>query len=644
MKKDHLLLWLSLLLIIVIRLPEPFALENHSVEHSTEHSTNLYWGDTHLHTNLSVDAYVLGNKRLGIDTAYRFARGDVVQLNNGMKVRLVRPLDFLVIADHEESIGSFVSIEAKNNILLGSKLGQRIHSIIQSVNKSGGQQKYAEIYDLYYRLTAGDLFHAWKQDRGDIRVFERSMWEEIASKADAYNEPGKFTTFIGYEWTSAGQKGGNLHRVVVFRDDAKTVTQVLPFSRYTSRNPKDLWKYLGEYEKRTGGQVIAIPHNSNLSNGEMFFTNDFDGSPFSKRYADMRSYWEPVVEVTQTKGDSETHPLLSPNDEFADYERWNSWAGRAAKQWITDDGGKWEALKSETKRYEYARSALKLGLQQQSMIGVNPFKFGMIGSTDAHTALSAVEESNFLGKTGDSEPGPSRLFQRTAPYDQFMTSINWEIAASGLAAIWATENTRSALFAALKRKEVYATTGPRINIRFFGGWEFSAGDEKHPDLSSLGYRNGIPMGSDLTQAPDGASPTFLIRAIKDPYGANLDRIQMVKGWLGYDGQLYEKVFNVALSDERKTDEYGKVPRLDTTVDTNNATYSNTIGAVQLATVWKDPDFNPEQPAFYYARVLEIETPRWTAYDVNKYGIKNISKEMPLIIQERAYTSPIWYTP
>ena len=644
MKKYHIPLRYILLFIIAIRLPGPVALENYPVDSSTEHSTNLYWGDTHLHTNLSADAYVLGNKRLGIDTAYRFARGDVVRLNNGMEARLVRPLDFLVIADHEESIGSFVSIEAENKILLGSKLGQRIHDIIQSINKSDGRQKYAEIYELYYRLTAGDLFHAWKQDRGNIRVFERSMWEQIASKADAYYEPGKFTTFIGYEWTSPGRKGGNLHRVVVFRDDAKLVTQVLPFSRYTSRNPEDLWKYFGAYEKLTGGRVIAIPHNGNLSNGEMFFTNDFNGSPFNTRYAVMRSYWEPVVEVTQTKGDSETHPLLSPNDEFADYERWNSWAGRAAKQWTTDDGGKWEALKPETKRYEYARSVLQLGLRQQSITGANPFKFGMIGSTDSHTALSAVEEANFLGKTGDSEPSLSRLFHRTAPYDQFMTSINWEIAASGLTAIWATGNTRSELFAALKRKEVYATTGPRINIRFFGGWEFSAGDEKHPDLGSLGYRNGIPMGSDLTQAPDGASPTFLIQAIKDPDGANLDRIQIVKGWLGFDGQLYEKIFNVALSDERKTDEYGKVPRLDTSVDIRNATYSNTIGAVQLATVWKDPGFNPGQPAFYYVRVLEIETPRWTTYDVKKYGIKNISNEIPLIIQERAYTSPIWYTP
>jgi hypothetical protein len=388
------------------------------------------------------------------------------------------------------------------------------------------------------------------------------------------------------------------------------------------------------YEEKTGGQVLAIAHNGNLSNGRMFpLIESFTGKPIDWEYAQTRAHRERLYEVTQIKGDGETHPFLSPNDEFANYERW--------------DKGNLDLSEAKTKamlEFEYARAALRNGLKVEKELGVNPYKFGMVGSTDSHTGLTAVEEDNFFGKTSSSEPSATRA---THPFVKNPTSgaviMGWETVASGYVGVWATENTREALFDAMQRKEVYATTGPRMVARFFGGWDFEPSDAQTRSPAVRGYTKGVPMGGDLMDAPAGKSPTFLVAALKDPIGANLDRIQVVKGWLDAKGQTHEKVYDVAWSGGRKADNAGKLPPVGNTVDVANATWTNTIGASELITVWKDPDFDPAQRAFYYARVLEIPTPRWTAYDAKYFGVK-MPPEVPMTGQERAYTSPIWYTP
>jgi hypothetical protein len=428
--------------------------------------------------------------------------------------------------------------------------------------------------------------------------------------------------------------GNNLHRVVIFKGDASEAGQVLPFSAFDSENPEDLWAYLEAFEKKTGGKVLALAHNGNVSNGLMFSDKDFEGKPLTRAYAETRSRWEPLYEVTQMKGDGETHPLLSPNDEFADYETWDkgNLLGNAAKEdWML--------------QYEYARSAFKLGLKLESELGVNPFKFGLVGSTDAHTAMATAEEDNQWGKITLLEPKGERaehyiIESKTNPE---LSTFGWEQVASGYAAVWARENTREAIFEAMQRRETYATTGSRMAVRFFGGWEFTAKDAKTRFPANAGYTKGVPMGGDLEKAPQGKSPTFLVGALKDQYSGNLDRIQIIKGWLDKKGKTHEKVYDVVWSGDRKPGSDGKLPPVGNTVDVANATWTNTIGSSELITVWKDPNFDPKQKAFYYARVIEIPTPRWTAYDAKFFGVK-MPKEVPMITQERAYTSPIWYTP
>jgi hypothetical protein len=380
--------------------------------------------------------------------------------------------------------------------------------------------------------------------------------------------------------------------------------------------------------------VLAIAHNGNLSNGRMFpIIESFTGKPVDLEYAQQRAKWERLYEATQTKGDGETHPSLSPNDEFANFERW--------------DFGNLDASVPKTKdmlEFEYARSALRNGLKLDSLLGTNPYKFGMIGSSDAHTGLSALEEDNFFGKTTPQEPSPERLTKVFV--DNPKTGIkvmDWQVSASGYAAVWATENTRAALWDAMERRETYATTGPRMVVRFFGGWDFDKADAQTRNPGAIGYTKGVPMGGDLRDAPSGRTPTFLVAALRDPIGANLDRIQVVKGWLDAQGETHEQVYDVVWSGDRKRGKDEKVPTVGSTVDLANATWTNTIGAPELITVWKDPKFDPKQRAFYYARVIEIPTPRWTAYDVKRYGNKPLPGTQ-MIVTERAYTSPIWYTP
>ena len=583
--------------------------------------TRVFWGDTHLHTSQSVDAVLFGNT-LGPEEAYRFARGEEITSSTGQRVQLNRPLDFLVVADHSENYGTMAAVLAGNPEMMEDSTLKRWHDLMHQ-GPEGGLKVYGE---LVVALGKGQPLPG---PLNNPKTF-RSLWERNTAIAEKYNDPGRFTALIGYEWTS-NTSGNNLHRVVIFRDGAEKANQVVPFSAFDSDNPENLWKVLDAYEQKTGGSVLAIPHNGNLSNGRMFEIVDFAGNPITRKYAETRAHWEPLYEATQIKGDGETHPYLSPNDEFANFERWD----RGNLDLSADK-------KPEMLQYEYARSALKLGLKLESQVGVNPYKFGMIGSTDSHTSLATADSDNFFGKVPTYEPAPER-WKHASTYPSGKAYYGWEFVASGYAGVWATKNTREAIWNALKRKEVYATTGPRMIVRFFGGWDFDNKNAQTPNLAAVGYEKGVPMGGELQQPPSGKSPTFLVAALKDPIGANLDRVQVVKGWLDAKGALQEKVYDVAWSGNRKPGSDGKLPPVGNTVDLKTATYSNTIGAPELTTTWKDPDFDASLKAFYYVRVLEIPTPRWTLYDAVRFGI-TMDPKIPMVEQQRAYTSPIWYTP
>ncbi len=580
----------------------------------------VFWGDTHLHTSYSTDAGMVGC-RLGPDEAYRFARGEVVTSNTGQPVKLSRPLDFLAVTDHSENLGLAPMIATSDPILLKTEVGKIWHDMV----KSG---KGFEAFGDWIRRgsTTG-------KDPINSPEMMRSAWDTILKAAERYNEPGRFTALIGYEWTST-PGGNNLHRNVIYRDDTRLASQVTPMTGYDSPDPEMLWKWMQRYEEKTGGRVLAIPHNGNLSNGQMWMTETMGRKPIDRAYAETRARREPLAEITQPKGTSETHPALSPDDEFAGFEVWDK----------SNLGGS-DATTKEMLPGSYARSALKTGLTLEEKLGVNPFKFGLVGSTDSHTGLSTTGEDNFFGKTASTEPGPERWEHVAIPaMKPELVTRGWALGASGLAAVWARENTRESLFDAMERKEVYGTTGTRMLVRVFAGWDFTAAAVSRPDFAVEGYRRGVPMGGDLKDAPPGKAPTFLVRALRDPDGANLDRIQVVKGWLDAKGQTHERIYDVAVSDGRKLDSQGrcKTP-VGSTVDVANATYTNSIGAPGLAAYWKDPSFDPRERAFYYVRVLEIPTPRWTAYDAKFYGVK-MPAEVPMTLQERAYTSPIWYTP
>ncbi len=586
-----------------------------------DYPDQVLFGDTHFHTNLSFDAGLVGT-RLTMDEGYRFARGEMVISNTGQPVQLIRPLDFLVITDHSELIGLAPMVQRSDPLLLADPWGKWIHERFNA-GPEGRMEAFANILELGVK---GD--NPFSNDEA-----ARSIWLDFVTKADTYNEPGRFTAMTGFEWTSTPD-GDNLHRVVIFRDGADRTSQTLPFSSFDSFDPQDLWRYLATYEERTAGQAIVIPHNGNLSNGLMFGETMFGGDPMTRAYAEQRIRWEPLHEMTQIKGDEETHPLLSPEDEFADFESWDvaNLDGSGAKEdWML--------------QYEYARSALKLGLKLGAELGANPYKFGMTGASDSHTALSTTREENYFGKYQSTEPSPDRHNNEVIPADdpalRIMTS---QEAAAGLVAVWARENTRGEIFGAMKRKEVYATTGTRIRVRVFAGWDFEAGEVSRPDFISQGYRRGVPMGGDLRDAPAGGAPSFMIRALRDPDGANLDRMQVIKGWLDANGETHERIYDIAVSDGRQVGADGRTREpVGSTVDIATATFTNTIGDPLLAAHWVDPDFDPSEPAFYYVRVLEIPTPRWTTYDAAFFGIP-LPDNVPATVQDRAYTSPIWYTP
>ncbi|MGR8980824.1 MAG: DUF3604 domain-containing protein [Gammaproteobacteria bacterium] len=585
----------------------------------------VYFGDTHNHTSFSTDAGMIGN-RLGPDEAYRFARGETVVASTGVRARLQRPLDFLVVADHAENLGLAPMIAEKNPDLLKIAFGKKIANLVYS-------EKYGEAYALW-----GSGMAERKDPLKGNDALTRSMWERLTASAEKFNEPGKFTALIGFEWTSS-PGGNNLHRNVIFRDNKAKADQIIPLSNYDTSDPEELWKWMAAYEAKTGGRLLAISHNGNLSNGLMFDDVTFTKKKLTRDYAERRMRWEPLYEVTQMKGDSEAHPSLSPNDEFADYGTWDK--GSFGPEPKTQD----------MLPREYAREALKRGLKYDQTLGANPFKFGMVGSTDTHTSLSTTEENNYFGKATPAEPSakPGRFDEKITGFLQKtdgpdITMRHYQTLASGLAAVWATDNTREALWDALARKEVYATTGTRMTVRVFAGWDFDAADVQRPDFARIGYLRGVPMGGDLTEAPKDKAPTFVIRALRDVDGANLDRVQIIKGWLDAKGVTQEQVYDVSCSDDRRiTDKHRCEKPVGNSVDVKTATYTNSIGEALMLAYWKDPEFDPKQRAFYYVRVLEIPTPRWTTYDAAFFGVE-LPKDIDPTHQERAYTSPIWYTP
>jgi hypothetical protein len=588
--------------------------------------TRVLWGDTHLHTNLSLDARAFG-VTLGPEDAYRLARGEEITTSHGERLKLSRPLDWLVVADHSDAMGAMKEIVAGNPDLMREPMLKDWHDRI----RAGGDTALGatmEIIETFAGISGKSI-----PDIIQEPAFVGNVWNTYLKTAEAYNDPGRFTTIIGYEWTST-ENGNNLHRNVLFRGGAVEAKQMLPFTAAESFNPEDLWKWMAAFEQKTGGRVLTLAHNGNVSNGLMFpEINPETGQPLTADYARTRIRWEPIYEVTQIKGDGESHPYLSPDDEFAGYDT----------LWDKSNLG---PLKKEPEmyQYEYAREALKNGLVLEKRLGTNPYKFGMVGSTDSHTALMTAEEDNFFGKHSGKEPHADRWKKLVGEFGD-IKFFGWEQVASGYAAVWATENTREAIWDAMKRKEVYATTGPRMTVWFFGGWDFTAEDAHARRPGIRGYTKGVSMGGDLRTAPAGKSPSFLVAALKDPYSGNLDRIQIVKGWLDARGKTHEKVYNVAWgdADTRSPNSAGKLPPVGNTVEVANATWTNTIGDSELITVWTDPDFDPSLSAFYYARVIEIPTPRWTAYDAKRYGV-TMGPEVPMMSQERAYTSPIWYTP
>ncbi|MGW8188256.1 MAG: DUF3604 domain-containing protein, partial [Desulfobacterales bacterium] len=558
----------------------------------------VFFGDTHLHTSYSTDAGMVGCT-LGPEDAYRFARGETVISSTGVPARLHRPLDWLVVADHSENLGLAPAIAESNPKLLENEWGKVQHDLVKS-----GQDGGIKAYENWMATTAKR-----EDPLKDMPELMAEYWGKEIDAAEKYNEPGRFTAIIGYEWTSM-PNGNNLHRNVIFRDGGDKARQIVPFSQYDSFDSEDLWTWMEAYEKNTGGKLLAIPHNGNLSSGLMFDDVTYTGQPLTKDYAERRQKREPLYEITQMKGDGEAHPLLSPNDEFASYEKW-------------DKASFGPTLHTDAMLpREYAREALKRGLAYEKSLGANPFKFGVIGSTDSHTALSTAEEDNYFGKVTPLEPSadPIRFDEviagRTAPKGQQIFARM--IGSSGLAAVWARENTREAIWDAMARKEVFATTGTRIRVRVFGGFDFTQDDLFRSDFAKYGYDKGVPMGGDLERSEK--APSFLVRALRDPDGANLDRLQIIKGWMDAGGKTHEKVYDLAVSGDRQIDADGRCKQpVGNTVDIKEASYTNAIGAATLHAYWSDPDFDPAEKAFYYVRVIEIPTPRWTTIDAKVFG-------------------------
>ncbi|WOH38655.1 DUF3604 domain-containing protein [Thalassotalea fonticola] len=591
---------------------------------------NVYWGDSHLHTGLSLDAGLFGNT-VTIDDAYRLARGEQINSAKGIPLKLARPLDWLIVTDHTDLMGIATDIQQGADNVVAIPKGKEWHEGFKKGGKAAGEAAF----DLIQNFSQMTIPEQMVKDYSPGSEVFGNIWKTIVDASEQHNEPGLFTAFIGFEWTSV-PKGFNLHRNVIIRDNAETALKVQPPTTQPptgSTNPHDLYKWLEEYESKHGGRAFAFSHNGNLSNGWMFPTDKtYHGGTVDEEYVKLRAKWEPHYEMTQIKGDGEAHPYLSPDDEFADYENWD--VGNLDIS---------ELKKPEMLKGEYAREALKQGLALEKKLGYNPYKFGMGGATDSHTSLATADEDNFFGKSTSVEPSKDRIAHPFIASDLGRIE-GYMLVASGYTGVWAHENTRAALFDAIERKETYGTTGPRMTLRFFGGWDYQQEDLQANDPAKVGYAKGVPMGGDLVQQKSDKAPSFMIYAMRDPKSAYLDRIQIIKGWLDTKGKLHEKVYDVAVSDGRKIDSSGRAKQpVGNTVDVETATWSNSIGDSQLASVWVDPDFDKSESAFYYVRVLEIPTPRWVLYDKVRMGAE-IPKEAELVGQERAYSSPIWYSP
>ncbi len=611
-----------------------------SMAEDTSVPTQVYFGDTHLHTSYSFDAFLNNNHSADPDTAYRWAKGQpVIHPYNRARVQIQTPLDFLVVSDHAEMLGVMKAV--RNNSDLFGELGlwasvKRWYAMLQmndAIDTDTGMAFFGRflprpalgeghddpVIDPNNNIAQVAIF-------GDTTPVSLAAWNDIVDTAERHNDPGTFTSLVGWEWSSI-PTGANLHRIVISPDGAEKSSQYLPFGSDQSQYPEELWKWLGETQERTGARFLAIPHNSNISKGYMFDTTTLRGEEITADYATRRMAWEPVVEITQIKGDSETTNKFSPEDEFADFETYEHYIQNGVVNYVASAA-------------DYIRPALKRGLSIEQKVGANPYKFGLIGSTDAHSGLSSSEENNFWGKMAKDSTPETKSFYSDKPEDR----DGWSMSASGIAAVWAPENTREAIYAAFKRKEVYATSGPRMRVQLFAGWSFPEGAAEADDFAAIGYSNGVPMGGDLTATDEfDQAPSFLLRAVKDPLEANLDRAQIVKGWVDANGVEHEQVYNVAWSGDRQLDSDGRLPAVANTVDLQSGRYTNSVGQAEFAVKWMDPDFDPQHSAFYYARVLQIPTPRNALFDARALGLDKPPKG-PSTIQERAYTSPIWYQP
>lgn len=587
----------------------------------TGYPERAYFGDTHVHTGWSFDAGLDGAVTSPED-AFRLASGAEVASNSGQMVKLQRPLDWMVITDHSDGMGTINEVQSGNPEMIADPF---LNTLYEAMKGNDSKARGAAVLEVINRQSNGNLPKQVMDPKWMV-----SAWQKTAATADKYNKPGTFTAMIGYEWTSNAGGGDNLHRNVIYRDDASFAKQMIPFTTFQSEDAEKLWDWMAAYEQKTGGKVLAIPHNGNLSNGRMFEETRFDGSPMTAEYAQNRQRWERLFELTQIKGQSESHPSLSPGDEFASWDMW-------------DTGNLNGVVKKPGMiRTEYYREALKSGLRLEAKLGANPFKYGAQSGTDTHTGLATAEENNFWGKFKNLEPRAGRWQPVVTGGPGPGGHRGWEQSAAGYTGVWATSNTRAAIWDAMMRRETFSTTGPRMTVRFFGGYDFADSDAAG-DVAKAGYSKGVPMGGDLKAAPAGKKAGFLVAAMKDPDGANLDRVQVIKGWLGADGKTHEKIYEVVWSGERKPDAAGKLPPVGNTVDVAKASYANSIGAAQLIAHWTDPDFDPALKAVYYVRVLEIPTPRWTAYDQMRFKDK-MPDNIPMSLQERAFTSPIWYSP